>query len=113
MSHKSEDSTMAVTENHKIVTMEHEMRVDGSYLCEKKQQTLIAPFDSNSKPISIMIHIRTIDQKTHKVTETQEEGKEDVAVIETEMTEEELKQFDEDWMRLWMPKITQEQIGNC
>jgi hypothetical protein len=110
MSLKSEESTMMVTENYKIVTMEHEMRVDGSYLCEKKQQTLISPVDSNSKPTIIMIHIRTFDEKTHKVTETQEGDKEIVTVIETEMTEDEIQQFNEDWMRLWTPKINQQQI---
>jgi hypothetical protein len=111
MSLKSDESTMMVTENHKIVTMEHEMRVDGRYLCEKKQQTLISPFDStNSKSTSVMIHIRTIDQKTHKITETQEEDEEILTVIITEMTEEEIKQFEDDWIRLWTPKITQQQI---
>jgi hypothetical protein len=112
MSLQSEETTTMVTENHKIVTMEHEMRVDGSYLCEKKQQTLISPFDStNSKATTIMIHIRTIDQKTHKVTATQEEDREIVTVIETDMTEDEIKQFDDDWMRLWTPKITQKHIA--
>jgi hypothetical protein len=55
-------------------------------------------------PTSIRINIRTIqdiqDQRTRTVTKTHEEGKEEV--IDTEMNEEQVKQFDEDWMLLWI-----------
>ena len=45
-------------ENHQIVTMmEHELRVDGHHLIEKKEKTQI---DGNDKPC-VLVHIRSID----------------------------------------------------
>ena len=47
--------------NHNIVTLEHEMKVDGRHLTKKKQITMIGHW-------TIMVHIRTTDERTVQVT---------------------------------------------
>ena len=92
-------------ENHHVVTMEHELRVDGHHLVEKKQKTLIDGKDET------LVHIRSIDEKSYKVTEIN--NGEDEALerqVESDMTEDEVKQFEEDWNNLWNPDITQKEI---
>ena len=88
-------------ENHHVVTMEHELRVDGHHLVEKKQKTLIDGKDET------LVHIRSIDEKSYKVTEIN--NGEDEALerqVESDMTEDEVKQFEEDWTNLWNRKLT-------
>ena len=55
----------------------------------------------------IVVHIRTIDDKSYKVTEMV--TGEDEALerqVETDMTEDEVKQFEEDWTNLWNRRLT-------
>ena len=94
-------------ENHHVVTMTHELRVDGHHLIEKKQKTLI---DGNDETL-VLVHIRSIDEKSYKVTEINND--EDDALerqVESDMTEDEVKKFEEDWINLWNPDITQKEI---
>ena len=91
-------------ENHHVVSMEHEMRVDGHHLMEKKQKSLV-------DRTLVLVHIRSIDEKSYKVTEIN--NGEDEALerqVESDMTEDEVKQFEEDWTNLWNPDITQKEI---
>ena len=84
--------------------MEHEFRVDGHHLIEKKQKTLM---DGNDETL-VLVHIRSIDDKSYKVTEIN--NGEDEALerqVESDMTEDEVKKFEEDWTNLWNPDITQ------
>ena len=89
-------------ENHHVVTMTHELRVDGHHLIEKKQKNLI---HGTGKTL-VLVHIRSIDDKSYKVTET---GADDVEFavldrsrnVETDMAEDEVKKFEEDWTNLW------------
>ena len=94
-------------ENHHVVTMEHELRVDGHHLIEKKQKTLI---DGNDEMLAL-VHIRSIDEKSYKVTEINN-GEDDALErqVESDMTEDEVKKFEEDWANLWNPDITQKEI---
>ena len=92
-------------ENHHVVTTEHEMRVDGHHLIEKKQKSLIHGNDQLYKSV----HIRSIDEKSYKVTEIQHLNGEDddERQVESDMTEDEVKQFEEDWTNLWNPDTNQ------
>ena len=90
-------------ENHHVVSMEHEMRVDGHHLMEKKQKSLV-------DRTLVLVHIRSIDEKSYKVTEINRCNGEDVEEehqVESDMTEDEVKQFEEDWTNLWIPDINQ------
>ena len=88
-------------------TLTQELLVDGHHLIEKKQKSLI---DGNDETM-VLVHIRSIDEKSYKVTEIN--NGEDEALerqVESDMTEDEVKQFEEDWTNMWNPDITQKEI---
>ena len=87
-------------------TTKHELFVDGHHLIEKKLKTI---FVCNGIEKRVLIHDRTIDDKSYKVTETNHSGVPE-SQIETEMAEDEVKQFEEDWASLWNPDITKNEI---
>ena len=82
-------------ENHHVVTTEHELRVDGRHLIEKKQTSI----DGNERRL-VLVHIRSIDEKSYKVTKINHCNGEE-RQVESDMTEEEVNQFEEDWRNLW------------
>ena len=103
-----------------VETTEQELRVDGHHLIDKKQKSFIdaneigrqifqSDFSSDMMFFEklVVVHIRTIDDKSYKVTEMV--TGEDEALerqVETDMTEDEVKQFEEDWTNLWNRKLT-------
>ena len=94
-------------ENHDDVTMKHELRVNGHHLIEKKQITWI-----HEKTLGL-VYIRSIDDKSYKVTSFNLYNGEENAPemqIETDMTEDEVKKFEEDWANLWNPDISKNEI---
>ena len=101
-----------ITENHQIYTFEHEMNVEGNHLVEKKQKTITEPKDSeNSGGTTVLVHIRSIGERIVKIIETtrekpcEEQGPE--RVVKTDLTELEAQEFEQDWQRLWTPKLTE------
>ena len=95
-----------ILETHGITTLVHEMKVDGYHLVERKQKTNFNPKASDDTPnMTIIIHSRSIDDRCYDVQETLTEGMDEAEqVIETEMTQEELERFEEDWSKLWNPQ---------
>ena len=97
-----------------VETTEQELRVDGHHLIDKKQKSFI---DANALgnfyeagmffETMVVVHIRTIDDKSYKVTEVHT-GEDEVfeRQVETDMTEDEVKQFEEDWTNLWNRTLT-------
>ena len=85
-----------------------EMKVNGHQLIERREETLV-------DHMTIVIHSRSIDDRSYAVTKTLTEDKDVVKVVtETRMTQEhhaklrcflckEVKQFEEDWSNLWNP----------
>ena len=102
-----EPSPLPLIENHHVFTTTHELLVDGHHLIEKKQKTL-SHADGIEKTL-VLLHVRTIDDKSYKVTETNYSGVPE-SQVETEMAEDEVKQFEEDWTSLWNPEITKNEI---
>ena len=92
--------------------MEHEMRIKGHWLTEKKQK--IAIDSDNGSQRLILLHLRSIDDKCCKVTEKFSNGHDvaDDRKVETDMSEDEVKQFEEDWIKYWKPEITKKDIEN-
>ena len=85
-------------ENHHVVMMTHELRIDGHHLIEKKHKAI----DSEDR-WTFLVHIRSIDDKSYKVTESNNNF-DDAAPetqVETDMAEDEVKKFEEDWTSLW------------
>ena len=72
-------------------------------LCiEKKHKLLIQRTDRLVKTL-VLIHIRSIDDKSYKVTESNNFENDDApeTQVETDMAEDEVKKFEEDWTSLW------------
>ena len=96
-------------ENHHVFTTTHELLVDGHHLVEKKQKTL-SHVDGIEKTL-VLLHLRTIDDKSYKeTTKTNYGGSLEYGQVETEMAEDEVKQFEEDWTSLWNPDISKNEI---
>ena len=103
-------------ENHLVLNLEHELRVDGHHLIEKKQQKVL--IDGNDKTfVCVSVHIRSIDEESLKVTEINNchafNGEDDDPLdhqVESDMTEDEVKKFEEDWTNLWNSDITKKDI---
>ena len=96
-----------------LLSFDAELRVDCHHLIEKKQKTLIRSdlMDGNSEKILVSVHIRSIDDKSYIVTEINN-GEDDAIErqVETDMTEDEVKKFEEDWTNLWNADITKQEI---
>ena len=120
--------SVEINENHKIVTVEHELHYEGHFLSERKQMIIeVSDNDgelalinnSNNERRITLVHLRQIDEKCYKVTEDFLNGhecqtKEEYSFrkVDTEMTDEEVKQFEEDWKNFWDPEITKKMIEN-
>ena len=109
---ENNETLSPLIENHHVFTTTHELLVDGHHLIEKKQKTL-SHADGIEKTL-VLLHVRTIDDKSYKVTEISKISAYDCGVpesqVETEMAEDEVKQFEEDWTSLWNPDITKNEI---
>jgi hypothetical protein len=90
--------------------MTHELWIDGHHLIEKKHKLLIKRTDGlmDSEPYGlqkalVFVHIRSIDDKSYKVTESNNFENDDApeTQVETDMAEDEVKKFEEDWTNLW------------
>ena len=56
--------------------------------------------------MTIVIHSQVIDDRSYTVQETFTEGKGELNhVVKTQMTQEEVKRFEEDWINLWNPAM--------
>ena len=106
---ENNETLSPLIENHHVFTTTHELLVDGHHLIEKKQKTL-SHADGIEKTL-VLLHVRTIDDKSYKVTETNLNGVPE-SQVETEMAEDEVKQFEEDWTSLWNPDYTKNEIEN-
>ena len=94
-----------ILENHVITTTVHEtMMVNGYHLVDKKEQTLVDPKASDNSPkMTIIVHSRSIDDRSYAVQWITTEGEDEIRIVETEMTQEEVLRFEEDWRTLWNP----------
>ena len=96
-----------------IKTMVHEMKMNGCHLVDRKQRTSV--YDVNCYGVNgyyghrrtkttVLIHSRFVDDRSYTVHETLNEGNR-VVRTQTQMTQEEVERFEEDWINLWNPKI--------
>jgi len=112
------EATTIKIERHKVHVMEHNLVVSGVKVCEKKESIAVTQEDFNqeiasgSKPLrTIVIHSRSIDDRKYSMEEVKDI---DGNIIEnkaiTEMSDDEIKKFEEDWKDFWIPTISDEQI---
>ena len=97
-------------ENHVRTTRVHEIFRNGYHLVDKIQETTINPKATDGSPrskMTIMIYSRSIDDRSYAVqwnlTEGEYEDRIRSRMVETEITQEEVQRFEEDWCSLWNP----------
>ena len=109
-------SAVEINKNHKIGTVEHELHYEGHFLSERKQiinnLCCDGPKTPNNERMITLVHMRQIDEKCYKVTEDFLNGHECFRKVNTEMTDENVKQFEVDWKNFWDPDITKKMIEN-
>ena len=76
-----------------------EMKGNGYHLIERREETLV-------DHMTIVIHSRSIDDRSYAVQWYHTEGNDEDRKVETEMTQEEVQRFEEDWCTLWKPVRT-------
>ena len=108
-----------IIENYHVTTTKHEMKTQGCHLKEIKKM-----ITDNSDENFVCVHFRSIEDdlnrvRSFKATEAflndcftrTEETKvildHTVTFEDTEMTSGEIVEFEEDWKKLWHPKMTQ------
>lgn len=93
------------TERHKIVIQEGEMvSMDGQLLKETKQMTTVTSDDPSAPEERIYKeHTRTIGELQYQVREVRFDGAFHKIDEETELSEEEITQFLEEWSTEWIP----------
>jgi len=86
-------------------------------LCERKEKTQVFLIDIKSNEQEgvlikdILIHTRSIDERIYSSkTITGADGKLIDFQVDTKMTDSEVKQFELDWIKFWIPKISDEEI---
>ena len=99
-------------ESHQIKTKKHEMKIDGHLLFDQVQKINVVPkkFPDGNK-FTVLHHTRGIDGKTFKVTKIYMPDERSDLIsrkIDTNMTQEELKQFQTDWDKAMEAKNQQE-----
>ena len=101
-------------ENDHVFTSTQELLVDGHHLIEKKQKTLRICGSCGIQTGHVLVHVRTIDDKSYKLTEIIDYliDERKFPEIETEMAPHEIKRFEEDWTSLWNPDFTKKEIKN-
>jgi hypothetical protein len=99
-----------IMENYGIKTIVHEMKVNGHHLVERKtlegkQKTSNNPnaFDRYTR-MNIITHSRSIDDRSYSYTVQGSLAEGQSQVVETQMTQEEVEKFKEDWRNLWKPQ---------
>ena len=89
--------------NKRYFTIAHDLRVDGHHLIERKTKI---SWKVNGKyghvKDFVLVYTRIIDGRSYKVTEIQRQ-KHQQSKVETFMTKDEVKKFEEDWFNMWNP----------
>ena len=102
-----EEVPSQILESHGVPTLVREiieMEVDGFHLVERKQKINYKALDGIRPKMTITNHSRSIDDRCYDVQKTLAEGMAELdQVIKTEMTQEEVEKFEEDWRNLWNP----------
>jgi hypothetical protein len=100
MSSRTEEVITVVTTTHKLI------KDDVTFTEEKKETIITTP--SGSKLKEIHVHTRRIGDKAF-VVETEDGNKSE----ETEMSDDDLKEFHKQWKREWTPSLTQDMISKA
>merc|ERR1712136_548586 len=112
----SEKCNMRI-EKHRLTICEHSLVVNHMKFCERKEKIEVSLIDINiaedeGTPVkNIIYHTRSIDERIYstKITTGPNGAIIDSQVI-TELSDNEVQEFEHDWKQFWIPKITDEEI---
>ena len=76
---------------------------EGIYLCQEKTKK-IEPEEENNQETTQLSHRRTIDDKHYTVIQTTV-GENEEKVVETDLSGDELQEFEDKWYQLWNPQL--------
>ena len=105
-----ENQTEIALANRKSVLLDHEMTVDGVKLRERKELQNMTD-EETSEEKSILIHTRFIDGKKYEVQQVSVKNEIIEEIIDTDLNDDEIKQFKEEWEEKWKPSIGQQSGG--
>ena len=98
-----------VLKKHIITTLVIEtIEVNGYELQDRKHQVIIKASENRPKKTEVT-HTRSIfdrskfSTRSYTIQWTTPEGKDEDRIVRTEMTQEEVQRFEEDWCTLWNP----------
>ena len=95
---------------HRSVLLDHEMVVDGVSLRERKELNNITDDEGNQEK-SVLIHTRYIGDKKYEVQKVEVDGDIVEETIETNLPDEEIGKFKEEWEEKWKPSLGQSSGG--
>ena len=95
---------------HRSVLLDHEMVVDGVVLRERKELNNITDEEGNQEK-SVLIHTRYIGDKKYEVQQVASEGDIVEETVETDLPDEEIGKFKEEWEEKWKPSLGQSSGG--
>merc|ERR1712136_738216 len=112
----SEKCNMRI-EKHRLSICEHSLVVNHMKFCERKEKIEVSLIDINiaedeGTPVkNIIYHTRSIDERIYstKITTGPNGDIIDSQVI-TELSDNEIQEFEHDWKHFWIPKINDEEI---
>lgn len=106
------DQENQIVENrlHRSVLLDHEMVVDGVVFRERKELNNITDYDGNQEK-SILIHTRYIGDKKYEIQQVVVEGNIVEETAETDLLDEEVGKFKDEWEEKWKPSIGQNNGG--
>ena len=106
----SQENQIVENQLHRSVLLDHEMVVDGVVLRERKELNNVADDEGNQQK-SVLIHTRFIGDKKYEVQQVavgDDIVEENVA---TDLSDEDIGKFKEEWEEKWKPSIGQNNGG--
>ncbi len=92
-------------ENHRTVLTEHEMVVDGVLLREYKELNHVKIEDGSDLQKQVLTHMRSIGERKYTVQQITIDGHQEDDLIETNIPDEEIQAFKDEWDDKWKPTI--------
>lgn len=85
----------------------HQMVIFGEEYVEEITSTTISESDSSNDASKVEVQIRRIGDKSVTCTKAETSGGDKT---ETDLSPEELKEFDAKWKKMWKPMMTKEEM---
>ena len=106
----SQENKIVENQLHRSVLLDHEMVVDGVILRERKELNNVTDDESNQVK-SFLIHTRFIGDKKYEVQQVAADDDIVEEIVETDLSDEEIGKFKEEWEEKWKPSIGQNNGG--